>query len=411
MGGMVEFLCQPFSTWHGYIHPSPMIFTDITAQTLADGIVRAVSSIWFRVLMILAAILLIFLFLVKMYGVMRSKRLGRIMYERTFSEEGVYEGDTVELIETIRNTGFFPLLGVDVESYFYNELDLEEYEPDPGSTMQYVISRFNLWPYVQIRRHHSMTARKRGHYALHVATVYNKKNPIPLEAPAELYVYPRAVPLGLTPLAVGRMQGEYVSNRPLFTDPFSLAGIRDYRFGDPVSQINFKASARVPMTGFSSSPLKVNARDYCASRKLMVYMDFHLPMGSKIDGREYEKRAEQGLSFCAALVRDAVYGGFRVGFAANCKRTTGDMSTRFACEGSEAHLMAIMKEMACMDPTDGASFASLLEYDIAGCMTDTEIIIVAFDTHEEVLDRIAALEKLGNSVQQIILEGVEDDAR
>ena len=36
------------------------------------------------------------------------------------------------------------------------------------------------------------------------------------------------------------MQGEFVSFRPLYTDPFSLAGIRDYRFGDPVSQINFK---------------------------------------------------------------------------------------------------------------------------------------------------------------------------
>ncbi len=109
------------------------------------------------------------------------------------------------------------------------------------------------------------------------------------------------MPLNLPVLAVGRMQGEYVSNRPLFTDPFSLAGIRDYRFGDPVSQINFKASARVPMTGFSASPFKVNARDYCASRRLMVYMDFHLPMGSKIDGAEYSRRAEQG----AVLLRRA----------------------------------------------------------------------------------------------------------
>lgn len=377
--------------------------------SVSDTLARIVGSRWFILLLVLLGLFLLFIILLRVYGSMRSRRLSRVVYERHFSEEGTYEGDSVELIETVRNTGFFPLFGVDIESYFYNELDLEEYEPDSNSTMQYVISRFNLWPYMQIRRRHKLTARRRGDYQLHVVTIYNKANPITVEAPAELFVYPRAVPLNLPVLAVGRMQGEYVSNRPLFTDPFSLSGIRDYRFGDPVSQINFKASARVPMTGFSSSPFKVNARDYCASRRLMVYMDFHLPMGSKIDGAEYSRRAERGLSFCAALIRDAIYDGFRVGFATNCKNVNGQMSSRFPCEGSQTQFLSIMKEMARMNPTDGASFASVLEYDIAEGMSDTEIIILSFDTHEEIIDRIQSLEKLGNSVQQIILGEVDDD--
>lgn len=380
------------------------------AEKFVQGLGDFLESTAFRVILIILAILLVFVILVKIYGAMRASRLGRIVYERKFSEEGVYEGEEVELIEIVRNTGFFPLLGVDIESYFYNELDLEEYEPDKGSTMQYVISRFNLWPYMQIKRRHKLTATKRGHYKFQVATIYAKKAPIPLEAPAELYVYPKAIPLNLPSMAVGRMQGDFVSFRPLFTDPFSLAGIRDYRFGDPVSQINFKASARVPMTGFSASPLKVNARDYCASRKLMVYMDFHLPMGSKIDGVEYNKRAERGLSFSAALVRDAIYGGFSVGYAANCKTMDGELSMRFDCESSDAHLVNILKEMAKMNPTDGASFASLLERDIREGMRDTEIIIISFTTHEEVLDRINTLEQLGNSVQTIILEAEGEDS-
>ena len=62
-----------------------------------------------------------------------------------------------------------------------------------------------------------------------------------------------------------------------------------------------------------------------------------------------------------------------------------------------------------MNPTDGASFASLLEHDIREGMRDTEIIIISFGTHEEVMDRIDTLEQLGNSVQNIILEE-EDEA-
>ncbi len=379
------------------------------AEVVLENILRFFTSPFFFGICVVAGILLFVWIVLKIYGAMRASRLERLIYERHFTEEGVYEGEEVELVEIIRNPGFFPMLGVDVESYIYNELELEEFEPDGKSTMQYCISRFNLWPKMQIKRDHRITATRRGHYKLQIATIYSKKAPIPMDAPTELYVYPKAIPLNLPTLAVGRMQGDFVSNRPLFTDPFSLAGIRDYRFGDPVSQINFKASARVPMTGFSASPLKVNARDYCASRKLMIYMDFHLPMGSRIDGKEYNKRAERGLSFCAALVRDAIYGGFSVGFAANCKATDGEMSSRFPCASSDAQLVAIMKEMARMNPTDGASFSSLLESDIREGMRDTEVIIVAFDTHEEVLDRITTLEQFGNSVQNIILTGEDDD--
>ncbi len=378
------------------------------ADEVLERILHFLTSPFFIGVCIVIGLLLVVMILLKIYGAMRASRLERLVYERRFSEEGVYEGEEVELVEIIRNPGFFPMLGVDIESYIFNELELEEYEPDGKSSMQYCISRFNLWPYMQIKRHHRITATKRGHYQLQVATIYSK-TPIPVDAPTELYVYPKAIPLGLPSIAVGRMQGDFVSQRPLFTDPFSLAGIRDYRFGDPVSQINFKASARVPMTGFSASPLKVNARDYCASRRLMIYMDFHLPMGSKIDGKEYNKRAERGLSFTAALVRDAVYDGFSVGFAANCKAHDGELSSRFPCESSEAQLIAIMKEMARMNPADGASFASILEGDIRAGMRDTEIIIISFDTEEEVLDRINTLEMLGNSVQNIILEGEDED--
>ncbi len=379
------------------------------AELVLEKILSFFTSPFFYGLCAIAVVLFVAWLVLKIYGSMRAARLGRIIYERHFSEEGVYEGEEVELVEIIRNPGFFPLLGVDVESYIFNELELEEFESDGKGSMQYCISRFNLWPYMQIKRHHRIVAKKRGHYRLQIATVYSKKAPLPIDAPTELYVYPKTVPLGLPAIAVGRMQGDFVSNRPLFLDPFSIAGIRDYRFGDPVSQINFKASARVPMTGFSSSPLKVNARDYCASRRLMIYMDLHLPMGSKIDGKEYDKRAEQGLSFAAALVRDAIYDGFSVGFAANCKAMDGTLSTRFPCASSDAQLIAIMKEMARMNLSDGASFASILESDIREGMRDTEVVIISFDTHEEIMDRISALEQLGNSVQNIILKEGDDD--
>lgn len=76
------------------------------ALTFTDTLARIVGSRWFTLFLVLLGLFLLFLILLRVYGSMRSRRLSRIVYERCFSEEGVYEGDEVELIETVRNTGF-----------------------------------------------------------------------------------------------------------------------------------------------------------------------------------------------------------------------------------------------------------------------------------------------------------------
>ena len=167
----------------------PLDITKSFAESItnaADRLEEFSKTPEFYVLVSLLVLGLLALILYRIYIALRNKRLGRIEYSRSFSEVGVYEGDEVELIETVRNTGAFPLLWVDIESYFYNELELEEYERDPAEKdkMQYLISRFNLWPYMQIRRRHKVICKKRGHYSLHVASIYSKTGPIAQDAPS-----------------------------------------------------------------------------------------------------------------------------------------------------------------------------------------------------------------------------------
>ena len=161
-------------------------------EAFLNGVLNFIQSPAFYVIVALLILLLVAWILLRIYGSMRAARLERIVYERRFSEEGVYEGEEVELIETIRNPGFFPLLGVDVESYFFNELELEEYEHDGSSTMQYCISRFNLWPYMQIKRHHRITAQKRGNCKSPPSTP--KKPPSPWRPPPSCTSTPRPSP-------------------------------------------------------------------------------------------------------------------------------------------------------------------------------------------------------------------------
>jgi hypothetical protein len=81
----------------------------------------------------------------------------------------------------------------------------------------------------------------------------------------------------------------------------------------------------------------------------------------------------------------------------------GALSIRFPKDSSEPHMMEIMRSMAMLLPQDGASFNSLLEYDITEGMSDTEIVIFCYVMGEETLTRVAALEQMGNSVKVVLL--------
>ena len=80
---------------------------------MADRLQEFARTPQFYVIISLIALAIVALVLYRIYIALRNKRLGRIEYSRSFSEVGVYEGDEVEMIETVRNTGAFPLLWVE----------------------------------------------------------------------------------------------------------------------------------------------------------------------------------------------------------------------------------------------------------------------------------------------------------
>jgi uncharacterized protein (DUF58 family) len=376
---------------------------DVFLRLLAgiiEGLVKFLQSPVFPYVFWILITALMLWILWRIYLRLREKNLKNISYSREFTEKGVYAGDEVELIETVVNNGFFPLLAVDIEAYLYNELRLSGFEPPKKDGMQYFISRFNLWPYMRIRRRHKLTCLKRGHFKLQSAIVRKKLGEEVFECPADIYVYPRPFEIDPALPAVSMMQGEERALRQLFADPFSLSGVRDYRFGDPVSQINFKASAKTWLgSRRSATPLMVNDRDFCAARRLAVFIDYHLERDCGIDGEEYERLTELALSYSAHIIRNAVYGGYSVGFFANCKREDGSMIERFPLEGGEAHMLDIFRTMASMRAADGGSFPALLDELIETGENSAEILIFVLCETPETNASAFELERRGNGVR------------
>lgn len=380
---------------------------------LAGGTVNTGSgenlfeSAMYKNIMIAVTIVAILVILYIIYAFLRKRLISRITYSRTFSEKGSYEGDELQLIETIYNRSLLPFFFIDIEYYIYNELQYDNYEIDRNRNMQYTRSRFMIiLPFQQIRRRHTIKLLKRGYYTLDTITILYSKKERRLSAPAEVYVYPKLTGIDELPIPSSSMQGDAFSRQWLIRDPFSVSGIREYRFGDPFNSINFKATARSGKTNIDG--IRVNNRDFCSNRNFMIYLNFQTDTEVSMHYKIYEKLMERGLSYAAALLREAFNFGYRAGFAANCNLISGETSLRFPMTQGAINYEEILCYMAKMRMSEGISFAALLQSDILGGLCDSEVFLLTTymnDTLDTVVDNF---HRFGNNVTVIMLGDLKD---
>ncbi len=335
----------------------------------------------------------VFIFvMIKVYSAVRRSQIKRLKYSRGFSLSGVFEGEHVIFRETITNTSNLPMLFVDVEAYIYGELALEGYTGLHEDDMQYFISRFHLMPHATVTRSRKMTAKKRGVYELSTVSVFQCKTPFYIDAPAKIYVYPKFRNVDEYSTPMNTLIGDAVTKRRLITDPFNVSGIRDLAPGDPFNLINFKATAK---TG--GRVIKVNEREFCSGRIFMIYMNFQPPTDNTIPTPRYNAIMEETLSFAASIIRKALYDGYKVGFAANCKNITGEQISRFLPSTGVGVLEEILRVMAGMRFDCAMSFSAMLA-EYAPLIKDAEVYIMTPYVTQEHDAQIKAYKRRNNNV-------------
>ena len=358
-------------------------------------------------IMAAAIIAIVVAVLVVVYFILRSKFITRITYTREFSEKGSYEGDEVYLIETITNRSFLPFFFIDIEYYIFNELQYDDYVQERDRNMQYTRSRFNIiLPYMRVRRKHTIKLKKRGFYQLDKVTFWYGRHQRRISAPAEVYTYPKLTGIDELPIPSSSMQGDAFSKQWLIKDPFSVSGIREYRFGDSFNSINFKATAKSGKFGFDG--IRVNNRDFCSNRNFMVYLNFQTSSESAMQDKIYEKLMERGMSYAAALLREAFTFGYRAGFAANCTLVSGEKYIRFPVTQGVLNYEEILQHMSLVSLSKGISFAALLQNDVLGGLCDSEIFLLTTYMNETLDAVVDNFHRFGNNVTVIMLGDLKD---
>lgn len=209
--------------------------------------------------MLIAALLaaLIAAYLIQ-YGIYRSHSFDGLRYDVTLSADEVFEGEDIFLSEEITNACALPLPFVKVDTILpdglcYRLIDSARDGSRTGRLTGSVQSIFVLRPHEKIRRTWRVHCRTRGDYSVGQVTVVTndligfnqraKSITVPPSSRNRIVVLPRTVSLSREFTSSRYLSGDITVRRSIVSDPLRLCGVREYMSGDPMSRINWKATA------------------------------------------------------------------------------------------------------------------------------------------------------------------------
>jgi len=349
-------------------------------------------------------------------SIYRKFGMRKLDYQRYYSVSRCFTGDQVEMVERISNNKLLPVPWVKLESSLSAQLKFvhqQIHSIREGKLHQNHRSLFTLMPYTQIIRRHKFICARRGVYDLSSATltvgdlfgIYSMYSMMAFEH--RLIVYPQPLlPDGFS-RPYNSQLGDITVRRWIVSDPFMFAGVREYQYGDPMRDLNWKATAR-------SGRMQVNQHDFTAERRVMVYLNVedHEKMWNQVSNEEL---IERGISYAAGLIQEAIHAGMEAGFVTNgCMSEDTKEPINIEAEGGRGHYEQILEHMARMKIARSMSFEQLLEQEVLQRRSNLDIVLVTAYMNDQLYERKQQLEYNGNIVSILLLEGqtytsVEDD--
>ncbi len=332
------------------------------------------------------------------YRKAKTAALSSLEYNREFTSDGIFVGETLELIETVCNPGWLPLFSVKMEFYVPAGITVDGFECREYTKLT---SIFNLPPFSTVQKKHTVRADKRGRFSLTDASFTYRKNNYVFDIPLRFYGYPDYFKAVADMPDYICQTGTTVASRKYIEDPFFLSGLREYRFGDPMKSINFKASSKY----FSGGIRKMMCNSYDSSRNYdtMIFLDLNTYAEVQFHGGDL---LETGLKYACFLFCETLKNGGRVGFSSN----SADGSQKFfflPCESGEVHTKRILERFAVLDSyaKRDYSMAALLRLYAPNLRTETDIYLITPYVDENTAETLSLLESAGRNVNVITLSG------
>ncbi len=331
------------------------------------------------------------------YRSIKAEALKTLTYRREISSDGIFTGESLELIETVSNPSWFPLINLRIEFISPGGLTVDGIECLEHTKLTSV---FNIPPFSTVTKRHEVRADKRNKYEFKDAGFKYRKFDYNFKSLVSFYAYPDCQALKNLCSPNIYTAGNSIAAQKYIEDPFFVSGVRDYRFGDPINAINFKASAR----SFSGGTRTLMANDYDSSRTYdtMIYLDLNSYHEVYISDDDL---IETGLTSACYLFCEAVRNGGRVGFATNRSPINTDY-VFIPCESGEQHTKRILEIFSELNPYSRRSYSmsALLAATVEKLPKNCDIYFISSLADEKCAEVLSEAERAGMNVQTLRIE-------
>ena len=173
-----------------------------------------------------------------------------LTYECHFSTEEAFEGDEIELIETVTNNKWLPIPWAKTEISTSRWLEYAGSQSTVTDQTRFVPSFFVLKSHHRVVRRWRVKCLRRGVFGVGkiivVATDLFGRETLSMPVPvhAEVTVLPKPLETEAAALTPSGLCGETVVRRRLIADPFYVSGVREYTPFDSANRIHWPATAR-----------------------------------------------------------------------------------------------------------------------------------------------------------------------
>jgi uncharacterized protein (DUF58 family) len=361
-------------------------FTGITvAGLLLNAPALAVAGIT-----VLAALLLAYLW--------AASSLRSLAVDRDCTPLKLFPGDEAVFSLHIRNRKLVPLTRLDVLNpihgegpWAYQQLSemLEfggpiEMRDGAGPCL---VAETSMGPYQTLSRRYDVTARRRGIYTVEPARVssgdpfgiFNRAGMVGERQ--EITVYPNVY----TPEEIGlpfrEVLGDAVPDRALLDDPSLIAGSREYRPGDPLNRVHWKATAR-------TGSLSVRVHDPSTSANLMIILNLntsaHAWHGVDTD------RMEAAIDAAASFAMWALDRGYPIGIRSNGAIGQSSVAPRVPSGASPRQASILLDHLARLSHSGLYGAEYLLMDEMHRLEARTGIILVTPLLSPEIISVVSA---------------------
>lgn len=333
--------------------------------------------------------LYILLFTVILAQIWAQIALLRMVVERKVAQKGYFVGEKVSVSLEVKNTGFLPVLWAYIEEKVPLGL--------LGQEKKAVVSLLGKTKQIL---NYTFRTYERGIYCFNPVRVitgdilglyYYQKESL---SSGEIIVYPRYKKLIFDQVSINGPNAFLKTQISLKTDPMAILGSRDYQKGDPLNQIDWKATAR-------TQSLKTKQVEYRKDLTCAIILNGNL------DDYQTQADLEKAIELAASLAKWILDIKGQVALYSNGrhKKHLGDRSfpvLGVSANDDQNQFLRILRVLALLNVSNSYPFKTLFDRIRSELFIGTILVIVTPNLDSETWQRLAQATKKGHQVWIIL---------